>query len=114
LTYAYIRHSYHFYRDARIKFKRLFSELSEQNVKSVVFYGATDLSEIAFLSLKETPIKLVGIFDADKAGTSFFDLKIERPERMSEFSYDRLLYTNEEHYDVSYIEIDKEKMVFIT
>ncbi|MBU1182212.1 MAG: winged helix-turn-helix transcriptional regulator, partial [Proteobacteria bacterium] len=95
LTYAYIQYSYHFYKDARLKLQRLFSELSEQNVKRIVFYGATDLAEIAYLSLQETPIQLVGIFDADKTGSSFLGLKIEHPVRLSEFSYDRLLYTDD-------------------
>ena len=113
LTYAYIQYSYHFYKDARIKLKRLFSELSEQNVKRIVFYGATDLAEIAFLSLQETPIQLVAIFDAGKAGSSFLGLKIEHPERLSEFSYDRLLYTDEEPDDEFFGKINREKMVLI-
>ncbi len=113
LTYAYIQYSYHFYKDARIKLKRLFSELSEQDVKQIAFYGATDLAEIAFLSLQETHIKLVAIFDIDKAGSSFLGLKIEHPERLSEFSYDRLLYTDEDPNDEFFRNISREKMVFI-
>ena len=113
LTYAYIQYSYHFYKDARIKLKQLFSELSEQNVKRIVFYGATDLAEIAFLSLQETPIQLVAIFDTDKAGSSFLGLNIEHPERLSEFSYDPLLYTVEKAEDELSRKIDMEKMVLI-
>lgn len=113
LTYAYIQYSYHFYKDARIKLQRLFSELSKQNVKRIVFYGATDLAEIAYLSLHETQIQLVGIFDADKAGSSFLGLKIEHPVRLSEFSYDRLLYTDDDPNDEFFSKINKEKMVLI-
>ena len=113
LTYAYIQYSYHFYKDARIKLKRLFSELSGQNVKRIVFYGATDLAEIAFLSLQETPIQLVAIFDADKAGSFFLGLNIESPEHLSDFSYDKLLYTDEEPDDESFKKINREKMVLI-
>jgi len=113
LTYAYIQYSYHFYKDARIKLKRLFSELSEQNVKQIVFYGATDLAEIAFLSLHETPVQLVAIFDADKSGSFFLGLKIEHPERLPEFSYDRLIYTNEKPDDELFKKINREKMVLI-
>jgi DNA-binding MarR family transcriptional regulator len=113
LTYAYIQYSYRFYKDARIKLKRLFSELSEQNVKRVVFYGATDLAEIAFLSLQETSIQLVAIFDAGKAGSSLLGLNIEHPERLPEFSYDRLLYTDEKAEDDFFNKIEKDKIVFI-
>ena len=114
LTYAYIQYSYHFYKDARIKLKRLFSELSEQNVKRVAFYGATDLAEIAFLSLQETPIQLVAIFDAHKAGSSFLGLNIENPERLSEFSYDRLLYTDEKPDDELFQIINTENIMLIS
>lgn len=113
LTYAYIQYSYHFYKDARIKLKRLFSELSGQNVKRIVFYGATDLAEIAYMSLQETPIQLVAIFDAEKAESSFLGLKIEHPDSLPEFSYDRLLYTNEEPDDELFRKINREKMVLI-
>ena len=113
LTYAYIQYSYHFYKDARIKLKRLFSELSEQNVKRIVFYGATDLAEFAFLSLQETPIQLVAIFDADKVGSLFLGLNIESPEHLSDFSYDRLLFTAEEPDDELFRKINREKMVLI-
>ena len=113
LTYAYIQYSYHFYKDARIKLKLLFSQLSEKNVKRIVFYGATDLAEIAFLSMQETPIQLVAIFDADKAGSLFLGLIIEHPERLSEFFYDRLLYTDEELDDEFFRKINKEKVVLI-
>ena len=113
LTYAYIQYSYHFYKDTRIKLKNLYSDLSEQNVKQIVFYGATDLAEIAFLSLQETPIKLVAIFDAKKAGSSFLGLNIENPERLSEFSYDRLLYTDEKADDEFFNKINRDKIVFI-
>lgn len=113
LTYQYIRYSYHFYKDARIKLKTLFSELSEKNISRVVFYGATDLAEIAYISLKETPIQLVAIFDANKAGSSFLGLNIEHPDRLSEFTYDRLLYTDEEPDNELFRKINNEKMVFI-
>jgi len=114
LTYAYIQYSYHFYKDTRIKLKRLFSELSEQNVKSIAFYGATDIAEIAFLSLQETPIQLAVIFDADKAGNSFLSLTIEHPDRLSEFSYDRILYTSDKPIDELFGKINAEKMVLVS
>lgn len=113
LTYQYVQYSYYFYKDARKKLKNLFAVLSEQNVKRIAFYGATELAEIAFLSLQETSITLVAIFDADNAGGSFLNSKIEHPDRLSEFSYDRLLFTNEEPDDYLIKNISKEKVVLI-
>ena len=66
LTYEYIKYSYTFYRDARIKLRKLLSELEGQGVGSIAFYGISDFAEIAFLSLQETGISLAAIFDNQK------------------------------------------------
>ena len=113
LTYEFIQYSFEFYRTSRQKLRNLFQELVAQNVRRIVFYGATDLTEIAYLSLQETPIQLVAILDADKAGSSFLGFKIEHPKRLPEFSYDRLLFTDEEPDDEFFRKINKEKMVLI-
>jgi DNA-binding MarR family transcriptional regulator len=114
LTYQYIQYSYHFYKDTRTKLKLLFSELSEQKVKNIVFYGATDLAEIAFLSLQETPIQLLAIFDTKKTGSSFLGLTIQHPKSLSEFSFDKLLYTGEVPDDDLFNKVDKDKLVLIS
>jgi DNA-binding MarR family transcriptional regulator len=113
LTYAFIQYSYHFYKDARIKLKELFSDLARQNVKRVAFYGATDLAEIAFISLQETDLELVAIFDTKKSGSRFLGIEIEHPKRLPEFSYDRLLYTSERPDEEFFEQTDKEKIVLI-
>jgi DNA-binding MarR family transcriptional regulator len=118
LTYAYIQYSYNFYKDVRKKLRNLFADLSEQKVKRIVFYGATDLAEIAFLSLHETPIQLVAIFDEDKKGGHFWGLTIESTERLGDFTYEKLIYTDEkpirEFFDrLDGKNISKEKIVLI-
>ncbi|MGB5157405.1 MAG: winged helix-turn-helix transcriptional regulator [Desulfobacterales bacterium] len=99
LTYQYIEYSYSFYKDARKKLKNILEVLSKQNVELIAFYGATDLAEIAFLCLHETSIQLVAIFDEDKMGRNFFGLNIESTECLSDFVYDKLLYTDEKPAD---------------
>ncbi|MDJ0876764.1 MAG: winged helix-turn-helix transcriptional regulator, partial [Desulfobacterales bacterium] len=56
LTYAYIRLSYRFYRDARRKISELYQALEAANNRQIVFFGTGDLAEIAFMSLRETTI----------------------------------------------------------
>lgn len=95
LTYQYVQYSYRFYKDTRGKLKNLFAILAKENVTRIAFYGATDLAEIAFLCLLETSIQLVAIFDEDKKGRDFFGLNIESVEHVGNFSYDKILYTDE-------------------
>ena len=70
LTYNLLQDYTRIYREARANFKRLFSELSSDGVKTVVFAGADEVAEIAFLTLQETDIELRGIIDEEMAGTA--------------------------------------------
>jgi len=94
LTYLYIQHSYNFYKDARQKLRDLYTELESQNVSRIVFYGASDLAEIAYLSMQETNIELVAVFDDDKEGKRFMRHTVANPDRMGSFSFDRILITS--------------------
>ena len=94
LTYLYIQHSYNFYKDSRQKLLDLYTELESQNVSRIVFYGASDLAEIAYLSMQETNIELVAVFDDDKEGNRFMRYTVAHPDRMGSFSFDRILITS--------------------
>ena len=94
LTYEYIQHSYNFYKEARQKLRALYSELEKQGVTLIVFYGASDLAEIAYLSLQETNIELLAVFDDDKSGQRFMSYTVAHPDKMESFSFDRILITS--------------------
>ncbi|MHA1234934.1 MAG: winged helix-turn-helix transcriptional regulator [Promethearchaeota archaeon] len=93
LTYKYIQYSFQFYKTARHKLRVLFSGLSVNGNLRIVFYGASDLAEIAYISLQETPIQLVGIVDDKKAGDIFMDFVILSSDRLKTISYDKILIT---------------------
>ena len=94
LTYEYIQYSYNFYKDARQKLRKLYVELESQGVADLVFYGATDLAEIAYVSLQETNIKLVAVIDDGKFGKRFMRYIVEKPDRLRSLSFDRVLITS--------------------
>lgn len=93
LTYAYVQHSFQFYRDARKKLSTTFNRLDKNGVKNIVFYGAGDLAEIAYLSLQETPIILAGIVDEEHHDKPFFQLKIQPTDKLKSIKCDKLLIT---------------------
>ena len=94
LTYEYIQHSYNFYKEARQKLRDLYTELESQDVSAIVFYGAGDLAEIAYLSLQETNIKLVAVVDDEKKGKRFTRYIVEHPDRLAALTFDRILITS--------------------
>lgn len=91
LTYLYIQHSLDFYKTARQKLRKLFQGFINQGVSRVVFYGATDLSEIAYLSLKETPLELVAVVDPKKVGRKKIWGSVQHPKELSILNYDKIL-----------------------
>ncbi len=93
LTYLFIQHSYKFYKEARQKLRDLYVEFENQGISRIVFYGAGDLAEIAYISLQETAVQLVAIVDDEKMGTRFMKFLVADPANLDTVSYDRLLVT---------------------
>jgi DNA-binding MarR family transcriptional regulator len=71
--------------------------------KRIIFYGATDVAEIAFVSLQATDLALVGVVDEDRTGR-FFALDIATPDRLTDtalagVAYSHVVITNLTHVD---------------
>jgi DNA-binding MarR family transcriptional regulator len=94
LTYEFIQYSFHFYKKARETLKVLLRDLENDGVRKVVFYGASDLAEIAYVSLKETSLELAGIVDDFKSGERFLGMTILHPSDLSGLEYDRIIVTS--------------------
>jgi len=99
LTYEFIQHSFSLYKEALKKFEGLVNELEKRKVKTVVFYGASDLAEITFVSLKTTKIKLVGVVDDSKKGTQLLDFTVRSTSELSKIEFDRVIITTLESKD---------------
>ena len=94
LTYKYIQYSFQFYKSAREKLRILFYGLTENGNKKIVFYGAGDLAEIAYISLQEVPIELVAVVDNNKAGEIFMDFVITGSDYLSTIYFDKIIITS--------------------
>ncbi len=82
------------YREARSNLKRLFAELSSGGVKRVVFAGADEVAEIAYLTLLETDIELSGVIDEEMAGKKFFGRGIKPSAAIDNMAYDCVVVTS--------------------
>ena len=94
LTYEYIRYSFKFYRDARQKLGDLYAELETQGVRRIVFYGAGELAEIAYLSLHQSCIELVAVVDDGCVGKRFMQFTVAHPDWIEFLWFDRILITS--------------------
>jgi DNA-binding MarR family transcriptional regulator len=118
LTYHYIQSSYQYYRQARQKLQELFRELETQGVQRVVFHGASDLAEIAFLSLQETGINLVAVVDDRKPGKRLLGHQIIESRELGGASFDRIVITEDGTRDpmldrLMALGIPRDKIVFV-
>ena len=89
----------HLYSQTREQIRASLTALSEQCVpdaqgeKRVVFYGAGDVAEIAYVSLQSTDLMLVGVVDDRRRG-KFFDVEICDPERLTADALNGVTYSH--------------------
>ena len=94
LTYHLLQDYTRIYGQARTSLKKLFSELHASGIKRVVFAGADEVAEIAYITLQETDIELVDVMDTEKAGKNFFGRHIRPLSDVSEISCDCIVVTS--------------------
>jgi len=97
LTTEYLRYSINFYRDVKELLLGKFSEMESNQVKKVLFFGAGEVAEMAYLYLQLTKLELVGLIDDQKKGNDFFGFVIKGTESVKAMQWDRILLTRLDH-----------------
>jgi DNA-binding MarR family transcriptional regulator len=104
-----LENTVHLYTETREHIRRSLSEISERcrpgddGQKRIVFYGAGDVAEIAYVSLQTTDLMLVGVVDDLRSGR-FFNLMISGADQLSveaigSVRFDHLIVTTLRHTD---------------
>jgi DNA-binding MarR family transcriptional regulator len=94
LTYHLLQDYTRIYREAKSNFRRLFAELGAGGANRVVFAGADEVAEIAYLTLQETDLELSGVVDGEMAGKKFFGREIRHLRDVGTMSYDFIIVTS--------------------
>lgn len=76
LTAEYLRISFDLFRNARRQYNDIFTGFAARGLPRIVLVGASELAEAALLSARETPVEIVGLVDAARAGDSYLGLPI--------------------------------------
>ena len=93
LTYNLLHDYTKIYRDARRSFRELFTALEFNGANRLVFAGADEVAEIAYLTLQEFGLGLSGIVDDEKTGT-FFKNDIQSLDTIKGIKYDVVIITS--------------------
>lgn len=79
LVYKHLSYYNNLFKTVREDSLKLFKKLEKKGVKELVFCGVDEAAEISYLSLKETNIKLVDVYDFDFK-KRFLDMKVKSIE----------------------------------
>jgi DNA-binding MarR family transcriptional regulator len=99
LTAEYLRYSVHFYRDIKDLLLDKYAEMEKKQVKSILFFGAGETADLAYLYLQLTTIRLAGIIDESKKGRNFFGREISGLEGTQQADWDMILVTRPEQIE---------------
>ncbi len=94
LAYDLLQDYTRIYREARNNYQKLFSELKQSGVKRVLFAGADEVAEFAYITLQETGLDLVGVVDDHRAGGKFFGKDILSASAVPRIPYDAVVVTS--------------------
>jgi DNA-binding MarR family transcriptional regulator len=93
LTYLFMQHSLLFYRDMRQRLKIVLTERAKAGAKRIVIYGTGELAELAYISLREMDLTLVGFVDGNK-GETFLSYPLWPLETLPNWEFDTVLITD--------------------
>ncbi|MBW1862941.1 MAG: winged helix-turn-helix domain-containing protein [Deltaproteobacteria bacterium] len=99
LTVEYLRYSVDSYKDIKNLLLNKYREMERNDVRSVLFYGAGEVAELAYLYLQLTKIRLAGIIDDKRNGNQFFEFNIAGPDSIHQIDWDLILLTRLEDTD---------------
>jgi DNA-binding MarR family transcriptional regulator len=97
LTAEYLRYSINFYRDIKDLLLSKFLEMERNQVQRILFFGAGEVAELAYLYLQLTRLELAGLVDDQKKGKNFFGFVIKGTENLNEMEWDSVLLTRLDH-----------------
>ena len=90
LTYLYMQYSLSYYRDMRQRLKKVLTGLSDAGAKRIVICGTGELAELAYLSIREMDMALVGFVD-DREGHTFLSYPVWPVEALPKWEFDAVL-----------------------
>ena len=93
LTAEYLKYSINFYKDIKHLLLNKFQEMETKELRAILFFGAGEVAELAYLYLQLTNLRLAGIVDEQRKGKNFFGHAIAGLDRLREDDWDRVLLT---------------------
>ena len=91
LTREYIEYSLFFYRHVRTALQSALLQMIREGHRRVLLWGTGELAEIAYLSIKEIGLELVGVIDQPQDPAHFLGYRVQALDAAGALAYDRLI-----------------------
>jgi hypothetical protein len=99
LTVEYLQYSVNFYKDIKTLLVDKFKEMEKARLNAVIFFGAGEVAELAYLYLQLADLQLVGIIDDSQDDGRFFEFDVGGLELLDEKDWDVILMTRLDNTD---------------
>ena len=90
LTYLYMQYSLSHYRDMRARLREILSRVTVVGGRRIVIFGTSEFAEMAYLSLREMDMELVG-FVSDRTVETFLSYPVSHPSVLKEWEFDAVV-----------------------
>jgi len=111
LTYHFLQHTVSYYKNLKQKVTSKLDLISSSGARRIVFYGAGEVMEVAFICLQETNLELMGIVDdsLDKQGKKIFGFTIGDMESVKLLKPEAALISSIRYKDRIFSNLKKNK-----
>ena len=105
LTVKYLQYSVNFYKEIKTLLLSKYKAMESNGLESILFFGAGEVAELAFLYLQLTSIRLIGIVDDTQNGKNFFDFTVKNFDQLNQRDWDIVLLTrlDDTENDIKYL-----------
>jgi predicted transcriptional regulator len=94
LTYDYMHQSIKYFKSARKKIDETYRLMILEGVEKILIWGDGEVAELAYISMRGLPLKLVGVIDSKKVEKGFFGHDVFTSEELNSLDYDVILVTS--------------------
>ena len=105
LAYDLLQDYTRIYREAKNNYHKLFFELERAGTKRIVFAGADEVAEFAYITLQETSLELVAVLDMENSEKNFFGMNVQPFSALNGMAYGCVMITTYLKKDIVYREL---------
>jgi DNA-binding Lrp family transcriptional regulator len=93
LTSLYMDHLLNNYRESLNIIKEMVDSLKDKNIKKIVLFGVSELSDLVFTCLQDSSYELLGIVDTENNNRFYMGLKVDKLSNLKNLVFDALIIT---------------------